>query len=245
MVTMSNLIFWSVDIFCYGDYVDTGSDFNAAVAAALRQARTDRGLTFDELSSRAGMVRRTVLRYLNGGREIPVPALFSLARALDVAPHEILSQAEASHPAQPAELPSDNEPGPRLDAAEVGRRLTLLVDAQSRGRSSSRGYDEISPALKRKGVLLSPRHWVRLLDGEAETLPSPALTEIADVLGVDRIYLTEPSSDPRVDAIDAQLEFTRASHAAGFESLAARTVADVAPSTLRAIAAQLGRERSP
>ncbi|WP_165766998.1 helix-turn-helix domain-containing protein [Plantibacter elymi (nom. nud.)] len=225
--------------------MDTGSDFNAAVAAALRRARADRGLTFDELSSHAGMVRRTVLRYLNGSREIPVPALFSLARALDVAPHEILSQAESSHLAQPANTPSGCEQSPRLDATEVGRRLTLLVEAQARGRSSSRGYDEISPELKRHGVLLSPRTWTRLLDGEAETVQSHTLAQIADVLGVDHIYLTGPLSDPRVDAIDAQLEFTRASHAAGFDSLAARMVADVAPSTLRAIAAQLSGERSP
>lgn len=245
MVTVSNVTFCAVYICWYGDCMDTASDFNAAVAAVLRRARTDQGLTFDELSSRAGMVRRTVLRYLNGGREIPVPALFSLARALDVAPHEILSRAEASHSAQPADTSSDSEPDRRLDEAEIARRLTLLVQAQSRGRSTSRGYDEISPELKRRGVLLSPRSWDRLLDGEAETLPNSALSQIAEILGVDRIYLRGPSSDPRVDAIDAQLEFARAAHAAGFGALAARTVADAAPSTLRAIAAHLNGEQSP
>lgn len=76
--------------------MDTALDFNDAVAAELRRQRAARGLTIDEVARRAGMVRTTVLRYLNGKRPIPIGALYRLSAALCLEAHRVVAAAEAS-----------------------------------------------------------------------------------------------------------------------------------------------------
>jgi len=67
--------------------------FNGAVAFELRLARHDSGMTIEELVQRSELNRSTMLRYIYNQRAIPVPALFQIAVALDVAPAEILARA--------------------------------------------------------------------------------------------------------------------------------------------------------
>ena len=76
---------------CMGDY---GDAFGAAVAAELRAQRARKRITFDALASKTGMAKSTVLNYLNGKRDIPVPAFFELCAALDIDPGVIFTAAE-------------------------------------------------------------------------------------------------------------------------------------------------------
>lgn len=62
-----------------GDY---GDAFNAAVAAELRAQRARVRMTIDELADQTGFAKSTVLHYLNGKRDIPLPAFGELCRVL-------------------------------------------------------------------------------------------------------------------------------------------------------------------
>ncbi|WP_373459519.1 helix-turn-helix domain-containing protein [Microbacterium sp. SORGH_AS_0862] len=74
--------------------------FNAAVAAELRGERGAQQITVEALAEKAGMVKGTLLRYLNGKRDIPVPALAEICQALGVDPGDVLDKASARVAAQ-------------------------------------------------------------------------------------------------------------------------------------------------
>jgi len=74
-----------------GDY---GIQFNAAVAAELRGQRGKVRMTVDTLAQTTGYAKSTVLNYLNGKRDIPLPALSELCQALGVSPIAIFERAE-------------------------------------------------------------------------------------------------------------------------------------------------------
>ena len=71
-----------------------GDTFNSAVAAELRGERAKKQLTVDSLVASTGYAKTTVLNYLNGKRDIPLPALAELCRALSVDPRVIFEGAE-------------------------------------------------------------------------------------------------------------------------------------------------------
>lgn len=73
-----------------GDYGDL---FNAAVAAELRAERARTRLTVREIIERTGISKSSVLNYLNGQRDIPVPALFEICAVLGVDSGDILDRA--------------------------------------------------------------------------------------------------------------------------------------------------------
>ncbi len=73
-----------------------GDNFNAAVAAELRGERAKARITIDALVASTGYAKTTVLNYLNGKRDIPLPALAELCRALGVDPRTIFERAEQS-----------------------------------------------------------------------------------------------------------------------------------------------------
>jgi len=125
--------------------MDTALDFNDAVAAELRRQRAARGLTIDEVARRAGMVRTTVLRYLNGKRAIPIGALYGLSGALSVEAHRVVAAAEASFAAMSA---ADGIPVVgATDSVEPMLRPGHIVRLRSQGRASTHDYARIAPTL--------------------------------------------------------------------------------------------------
>lgn len=73
-----------------------GKKYAEAIAAELRAeraAKTPR-LTVEALGERAGLHKQTLLRYLNGTRDIPMPVFYDLAQALGVNPIELVERAE-------------------------------------------------------------------------------------------------------------------------------------------------------
>jgi DNA-binding Xre family transcriptional regulator len=73
-----------------GDYGDL---HNAEVAAELRAERARTRVTVREIVERTGISKSAVLNYLNGQRDIPVPALFEICAVLGVDAAEILDRA--------------------------------------------------------------------------------------------------------------------------------------------------------
>lgn len=65
----------------------------AAVAAQLRAERAVAGLTYDGLANATGMSKFTVMRYLKGERQIPLPEFAALAEALGLTPQELMARA--------------------------------------------------------------------------------------------------------------------------------------------------------
>ncbi|MBD8103841.1 hypothetical protein PlfCFBP13513_15165 [Plantibacter flavus] len=125
--------------------MDAALDFNDAVAAELRRQRAARGLTIDEVARRAGMVRTTVLRYLNGKRAIPIGALYGLSGALSVEAHRVVAAAETLCAVMPASggIPAVGA----SDSVEPELRPGHVVRARSRGRVSTHDYARIAPTL--------------------------------------------------------------------------------------------------
>lgn len=77
---------------------NTGDEFNAAVAAELRAQRGRVQKTVDTLVRETGLSKSAVLNYLNDKRDIPMPALFSLCKALGISPAEVMELAERAVP---------------------------------------------------------------------------------------------------------------------------------------------------
>lgn len=75
---------------------DYGDIFAKAVAAELRAERARKGITLGQLVEETGIAQSTVQRYLNGKRDIPVPALMDLCRALGVSAGSIFDAAQNS-----------------------------------------------------------------------------------------------------------------------------------------------------
>lgn len=78
----------------------TADEYATAIAEQLRAERSARRLTFKELAERSGINEQSVLRYLNGKRDIPIPALYALAEGLEVTVHEVIARAESRLPGQ-------------------------------------------------------------------------------------------------------------------------------------------------
>lgn len=70
------------------------STFAAAVAAELRAERARQQITLDVLVEMTGLSKSAVLRYLNGQRDIPLPAFFALCDALAISPALLFERAQ-------------------------------------------------------------------------------------------------------------------------------------------------------
>lgn len=71
-----------------------GDAFNSAVAAELRAQRARGKKTIDEVVQQSGISKSAVLNYMNGKRDVPLPALVELCRVLGVSPQTIFDRAE-------------------------------------------------------------------------------------------------------------------------------------------------------
>ncbi len=222
---------------------EAGIDLNRALMAELRREREVQRLSVRELAERAGVFHGTLLRYLNNHREMPVSVFYDVAIALRAEPVELLARAERQlESARPVVRFRNVSTSSAPDAAEVGRRISLLVDVLARGRGSRHGYQEITPSLRARGIRFSEDEWGALLQGEASSMPAPeALRAIEEVLGAVPEYLSGAEGDPEVVRFTDQLEFMKEIQNGRVQGIAARMTADVTPETLREITGHLRR----
>lgn len=74
--------------------MEYGDAFNAAVAAELRAQRARVRVTYDALVVRTGLAKTTLINYLEGRRDIPLPAFADICRALSVDQREVFGAAQ-------------------------------------------------------------------------------------------------------------------------------------------------------
>lgn len=65
----------------------------AAVAEQLRAERAVKQWTYKQLAEASGLTEQSVMRYLTGKREIPLPELAAMADGLGVTPVEMINRA--------------------------------------------------------------------------------------------------------------------------------------------------------
>lgn len=72
---------------------DYGTAYAGAVAAELRAERGRTQITVASIVTATGLSKSAVINYLNGKRDIPIPALMDICRALGVDARAIFDRA--------------------------------------------------------------------------------------------------------------------------------------------------------
>lgn len=71
-----------------------GHDIQSATAIQIKVELAERGWKQPDLAQRSGMPRTTLYRYLNGERDIPLPALAEIAEALGLTYMDLAARAQ-------------------------------------------------------------------------------------------------------------------------------------------------------
>jgi len=214
---------------------------NAAIGEAVKSAIYDAGFNVKAASERAGLPYRTVLRYIKGERDMPVPVLLALVHATNADLDALVKQLRGRVAFK--ELVSyvtggDAAPGEETSAlrpAELARRLSLVFN--SRGLDASTSRIKISEILLLSGASIDSQEWGQLMAGQLPSAPRvEVLFAVAEALDVDPDYLLR--DDPQlVEAVEARLGFDGAMRSLGIERVAARSLGAIEPDELRGIAA--------
>lgn len=134
---------------------------------------------------------------------------------------------------------ASDQPSPQV---VMGRRITLLLDAAAEKRGSLVLFPEIKAELAARGVSMSRARWFYMKDGTGPLVTNKKdLTAICGMFDVDPAYLLDLDADELPESIRARLEFVKALRVARIQAFAARTLDDVTPETLSAIAEFLNR----
>lgn len=210
------------------------SEWARAFASAAAALRVEKGLTIQELASRIGKDPSYVSGRLNFNAPFNMNDWELLASALEVHPLELARRAAQMQPHS-----DDFEPMADLDRSELSRRLKLLEKTPRSTGEPFYGAVLASLAAER-AIAFTEDDWIRLRDGSGDgKVPLRVLELVAEYSGVDVGYLAELSNSDVADAAEAQLELRDAIRAVGGDGVLARSVGDVSPAGLRAIAASL------
>lgn len=206
-----------------------------AVASAVSELRNRVGLTVQELADRIDKDPSYLYGRLNGSAPFNINDWELLARALGVHPIEIARLAAKFAADEGHEM----EPTIKLDPTELSRRLQVLEAAP---RTAGPEFDAavlVDRAAERE-IELTMEQWSQLRSGTAgDEVSVRVLDLVAEYTGVAAGYLTDLSDAGLAETTEAQLELRNAIREVGGESLLARSVGDVSPAALRAIAASL------
>ena len=69
-------------------------DINEATAKAIAAERSAAGLTIKELAEKSRVPERTLIRLLKNERDIKVTQIAQLAEVFNIAPYELIEEAE-------------------------------------------------------------------------------------------------------------------------------------------------------
>lgn len=124
----------------------------------------------------------------------------------------------------------------QVRAAELARRLTLLVDAVRAETGEKLTFPTIEKELAERGIHISAGRWSYMLSGTGPlTTDLRLLSALADIFQVPREYLLSWELDGLPDRIDAQLELIKKMREEKLASLVARTLGPLSADTLRAL----------
>ncbi|MFJ3385789.1 MULTISPECIES: hypothetical protein [unclassified Curtobacterium] len=132
--------------------------------------------------------------------------------------------------------------GGALDAAELARRLNLLLDFEESQRGAPVPFSAIEEYVDARGGSLSRAKWTYMISGAGRRNRDTALLQLlAGFFEVDERFLLEDSDVP--ERIGAQLALVRSLRSARVSGFAARTFpGELSPEALRRIAAVIEEE---
>lgn len=210
-----------------------------ALVRAVSELRDASGMTNQELVDRAEMSASYYYARLRGDAPFDTNDIERLATALGTHPHEV-SRLAASYGDDDERI----EPRIALEPAELGRRLKA-VSVAPRADGSKFEKTQLLDELAARGLSVSAGEWRDLVSGHNDGSVRVRLLEaVAEYATVPAAYLLDLAAADAFEAADAQLEFRKAIRDSGADSISARTVGDVSPAALRAIAHSL-RSISP
>lgn len=206
-----------------------------AMARAVAELRGRAGLTVQELADRIDKDPSYLYTRLKGSAPFNLNDWETLARALGTHPMELARLAARFARLEDGDL----EPTLRTDPAELARRLQLLETAPRTAGPSFTLSVLLEQAAERE-IDLTADEWARLRSGTAgDEVPVRVLDLVSEYAGVAPDYLFDLNDRRLAETTEAQLELRNAIRDVGGESMLARSVGDVSPSGLRAIAESL------
>lgn len=127
-------------------------------------------------------------------------------------------------------------------AADLARRLRLLLDVAIAETGSEPTYSQIASFLRDRGVNLSRSRWTYMVNGHRYVRDRELFEGLADFFEVDARFLVGEADAPIPAKVTAQLDLVRSMRAAKVKSYAARTLGDISPEALAAISRFLDEE---
>lgn len=214
--------------------VGEASAWSLALVRAVASLRESAELTNQQVLDRTGMSASYYYARMRGDAPFDTNDIEKLAAAFDTHPHEISRIAASSEGAD-----ASIDPHVHTDAVELARRLTAIT-AAPRGDGSAFDAADLVHDLAGRGIPFTVEEWEDLLAGQGgPSVRSRVLTATAAYTNIDDEYLLDLDDDSAREHTEAQFEFRSALRDSGADSLAARSVGDVSPSALRAIARSL------
>ncbi|WP_219813338.1 helix-turn-helix transcriptional regulator [Rathayibacter sp. AY1F3] len=216
------------------------TNVNAAIGEAVKSAIYEAGFNVKAAAERAGLPYRTVLRYIKGERDMPVPVLLALVHATNADLDALVKQLRGRVAFKElvgyvVDGNTTGEESSALRPAELARRLSLVFN--SRGLDATSSRTKISEILLLSGASIDRQEWGLLMTGQLPSAPRvDVLFAVAEALDIDPDYLLR--DDPElVEAVEARLGFDGAMRTLGIERVAARSLGTIEPAELRGIAA--------
>jgi len=120
-------------------------------------------------------------------------------------------------------------------AADLARRLRLLLDVSIAESGAEPTYAQIASFLEARGANLSRSRWTYMVNGHRYVRDPLIVDGLAAFFDVDAPFLLGEEGAPIPEKVHAQLDLVRSMRAAKVKSYAARTLGDVSPKALQAI----------
>ena len=127
-------------------------------------------------------------------------------------------------------------------AADLAKRLRLLLDVAITESGVEPTYSQIAAYLGERGTNLSRSRWTYMVNGHRYVQDTEVFEGLAAFFDVDADFLTGTAGAAVPARVSAQLDLVRSMRAAKVKSYAARTLGDISPKALQAISKFLDEE---
>ena len=127
-------------------------------------------------------------------------------------------------------------------AADLAKRLRLLMDVAIAETGSEPTYSQIAAFLRDRGTSLSRSRWTYMVNGHRYVQDPDVFEGLATFFDVDPDFLAGIEGVEVPEKVSAQLDLVRSMRAARVKSYAARTLGDISPKALQAISRFLDEE---
>lgn len=127
-------------------------------------------------------------------------------------------------------------------AADLAKRLRLLLDVAITESGIEPTYSQIAAYLGERGTNLSRSRWTYMVNGHRYVQDTEVFEGLAAFFDVDADFLMGTNGAVVPARVSAQLDLVRSMRAAKVKSYAARTLGDISPKALHAISKFLDEE---